>query len=122
MPGKNTDEFVPSGEEFDENVMLNPDYYTHKIIDRIIEAPEKNPNMMVIYVNMLEKVLVSRKLIDEEKSKDIDKKVKEELERIQKDIKDIDKRVLMIMKFNIRFQHLLEIDFSSRPLEDSVRI
>jgi len=122
MQGKPNEVFVPTGEGFDEDVLLNPDYYTHKIIDKIIEAPEKNPNMMVIYVNMLEKVLCSRGLISEKKKEEIETKVTKEINKIKKQLKEIDSRVLMIMKFNIRFQFLLEIVFDARPLEEAVRI
>jgi hypothetical protein len=119
---KSQETFVPPDDDFDESVLLNPDYYTHQIVTKIIDAPEKNPNMMIIYVNMLEKLLRARGVLDEDDMKKINKDVTTEIDLIQKKMKDIDPRVLNIMRYTHRFQHLLEKVFSARPSEGVVRI
>ena len=109
-------------EEISEDVLLNRDYYAHKVIMEIIQAPKQGMEFLVIYVDMLEKILKAGGVISEEDVKEINEKVEEYIKSIERQSKGLDTKVKMIMRFNKKFELLMEKLFAMRPEEGAISI
>jgi len=110
-------------EEISEEILLNPDYYMHKIIMEIIQAPKSGLEFLIVYVDMLEKVLKANKVITDEDVKEMEKQVAEYIKEMEKKVgSGLDTRTKTVMRFNKKFELLLERVFAMRPEEGVVRI
>lgn len=109
-------------EGISEDVLLNRDYYAHRVIMEIIEAPKQGIEFLVVYVDMLEKILKAGGVVSEEDVREINQKVEEYIKSVEKQSKGLDTKVKMIMRFNKKFELLMEKLFSMRPEEGAVRI
>jgi len=107
---------------FDDKHMLEADYYLHKTIQNIIDTPREQPEKLIIQIDMLEKLMKGSQKITEKDIEDMEKHVKEYMEKISKNEKIIDKSLLQFFKYNKKLEILLKHIFEGNEKEGNLEM
>ncbi len=108
--------------ELRSQVTLNPDFYIHQIITKILDTPRDDVTTFMLNIDLLESFMLSSDKFAEGEFAKIKTGVNKDMEKLKKS-EDWDKlsdKVKISMKYNRKLKRLLDSAFGSQEIEGAV--